>query len=1019
MKYLRTLLCAGAGVVFIVSGLFGQILNHPLTVDGGDLTYISRPDVPDTLRTLAIMVQFQPDEDSRTTGDGQFDLSDGEPDIINPPPHDAAYFEHHLEFAKRYYHDVSNGQLTIEYTVWDQVFTLPDVMGTYSPRTAGDFTEIGNLFEEAWQLASAEAPDIPFEDFDTFIIFHAGVGRDIDLTSIFGFDPTPLDIPSLYLGPQSLKRIFGENYEGVEVGQDDFHIMNSMILPETQNRELDLVTGFQLLELGMNGLVCAMFGSRLGLPDLFNTDTGRSGIGRFGLMDGQAIFSFMGLFPPELSAWEKYHLGWIEPVTVQPGEHTFDLHAVALREPGSILRVPINAREYYLVENRHRNPFGTGQTLTLIQNGEEVTFTVQRDRAGFNAFDISDVGGVVLDAGVYDWSLPGGYVEADDIFYDGGIIIWHIDERIIDARIDENRINADIENRGIRVVEADGSQDIGREFEFLQPGQGSEDGTQFDFWYEGNPAPIYQNRFDANTIPRSKSNTGAPSNVAIYDFSARSPVMQLNVRVGSDHVKIIEGFPYQLDSVAPETSPVPFVDGILIIDNGSLKVIAEDGTLLYTNLMGRERIRVNGTPAWIEVQDMIHILTKAEGDSLVRWRISERTPVGRYPVEKEIIPSFIEEFDEPISAGPALLSDGTALVGTEGGHIYKMDATKHLVTSVSNQRIIDFHIFEDDEWAAAAEQSIITGNDIIIDLPVPIFAATGSMSQGNNKKTIYAFGEATLLIIDLTTAEVNELPVPVRSGAEFGNPIAVDLNRDGISDVIVPKNNALHAFTKSGAVLDHFPYTAGEHSLMSAYPVAFDVNSNNITDLVISNGNDLLQFIDAKGKTAGGFPIAVGENVIGSPVLFDYQNQIALAFTTADGLLYAFNVNAVWNKDAIIWGQERYDNRRTNVQRISYVRTPISDEFLPENRAYNWPNPVYDGTTNIRYYLSEAADVSISIYEMNGDRIASFDGTGYGGMDNEVTWDASNVQSGVYLGRIEARSANQSKVVFIKIAVVR
>jgi hypothetical protein len=75
--------------------------------------------------------------------------------------------------------------------------------------------------------------------------------------------------------------------------------------------------------------------------------------------------------------------------------------------------------------------------------------------------------------------------------------------------------------------------------------------------------------------------------------------------------------------------------------------------------------------------------------------------------------------------------------------------------------------------------------------------------------------------------------------------------------------------------------------------------------------------------------------------------------------------------------------------------------------------------TNIRYYLSENADVTIGIYEMTGEKVTEFDGPGIGGTDNEVRWDAGNVQSGIYLGRIEARSENQSKVLFIKIAVVR
>ncbi len=1024
-------MCAIAGVVFFIVGLFGQFLNHPLTLHGGDsASYISRPDVPDTLRTLAIMVQFQPDDDSRTTGDGQFDLSEGDPGILNPPPHDAAYFEHHLEFAKRYYNEISGGRLTIEFEVWDQIFTLSDVMGTYSPRNDGDFTEIGNFFEEAWQRAAAEAPDIPFNEYDTFIIFHAGVGRDIDLTSIYGFDPTPLDIPSLYLGPQSLKRIFGDDYEGVEVGPDGFRIMNSMVLPETQNRELDLVTGRQLLQLGMNGLVCAMYGSRLGLPDLFNTDTGRSGIGRFGLMDGQAIFSFMGIFPPELSAWEKYHLGWIEPKTVQPGEHMFDVHAVALREPESILRVPMNEREYYLVENRHRNPYGSGQTLTLIQNGEEIAFTVERDRTGFNAFDISDIAGIVLDAEIYDWSLPGGYVETDDIFYDGGILIWHIDERIIDARIDENRINADIENRGIRVVEADGSQDIGREYEFLQPGQGSEDGTQFDFWFQGNPAPIYQNRFDANTIPASISNTGAPSNVAMFDFSERHPVMQLTVRIGSDKVSLIEGFPYQLESYSGSTSAVPFQDGILFVDDGRLRVVDKNGVLSYVQETYDKP--VTSTPAWYEENGSVVLFTRSGMSTVTIW--NTESPENDGPNTIVAIESIDIGFE--ISAGPALLDNGVCLIGTVAGDIISIDGTE--VTTAGSlsdgSEVINLHIFNGNNWAAASKTKVLfrTDDDYEVAFPENIFRSIAYAE--NDEPLVAGIGEESIYIVRPRIAEVpgkinryevshpfikETFSVSISLSKSFGFPIAVDLDKDGIIDIISAIGERLYAFNKSGAVLDYFPLWVSDVPLEDVYTVAADFDGNGMIDVVVSDNNNVIRFYNARGISAAGTPVAVGERVIGSPAVIESEGNIALTFVTADNLLYAYRFSGAWDSDRVLWGQERINNRRTNVQKITFSRQPLSDEFLPDERAYNWPNPVYDGTTNIRYYLNENADVSISIYEMNGEKITSFDAPGIGGIDNEIAWDASGVQSGVYLGRIEARNANKSKVVFIKIAVVR
>ncbi len=1024
MKYYRAFLCAGAGIVFLTLGLFGQFLPHPLSIAGDEIhSYIQRPDVPDTLRTLAIMVQFQPDQDSRTTGNGRFDLSETDTDILNPPPHNATYFEYHLEFARRYFHEVSGEKLTIEYTVWDQIFTLSEVMEAYSPKNPGDFTEIGKLFNEAWQLASAEAPDIPFHSFDTFIIFHAGVGRDIDLTSIYGFDPTPLDIPSLYLGPEGLRRIFGPNYTGVEVGSEGFLINNSMILPETQNRELDLITGRQLLQLGMNGLVCAMFGSRLGLPDLFNTDTGRSGIGRFGLMDGQAIFSFLGLFPPELSAWEKYYLGWIEPLTVQPGEHTLELPAVALRQPGSILRVPINEREYYLVENRHRNPFGTGQILTLIQNGEEITINIPRDRRGFNAFDINDISGIVLDVAVYDWSLPGGYVEADDIFYDGGIIIWHIDERIIDARIQENRINADIENRGIRVVEADGSQDIGREFGFLQAGQGSEDGTQFDFWYENNPAPIYQNRFDRNTIPSSKSNTGAPSHVAMYDFSPRNPRMQVTVRIGSDEVKPVKGFPIQLESATRNTSPVPFLDGILFVDNGELRAVDKNG--IITHIQDPYDKPVTGTPAWHEPEGEIVLFTRSGNSTVTKWNI-ESAGTGEPHV---FIPVTSFDIGGGITAGPVLLENGECLVGTDTGDIISIDDSgQRTIGSISDgSSVIDLHIIDENHWAATTKTKVLYISDEMFELGLQedIYRSVAYSDRGRLR--IAGIGRKIVFItLPVIVEEPNQIGRTMNNfyseitGTEiFGQPIALDLDKDGVMDILPTFDNKLYAINRSGAVLDYFPVKAGDHPLRDVYPVAADFDGNGIMDVALSDNDSRIIFHNGKGASVAGTPLAVGEKIVGSPAVFEYDGKMALAFITDDHVLYAYSFSGDWSGDRVAWGQERFNSRRTNVQVATYPLEPISEEFLPENRAYNWPNPVYDGITHIRYYLSEHADVSIDIYEMNGDRVSSFSGPGIGGVDNEIAWDVSGLQSGVYLGRIEARGENKTNVVFIKIAVVK
>ena len=65
---------------------------------------------PDTLKILAIMVQFQPDSDTLTSGNGQFDLTTAPQRIIDAPPRDSSYFADHLLFAKNYFPKASNGK---------------------------------------------------------------------------------------------------------------------------------------------------------------------------------------------------------------------------------------------------------------------------------------------------------------------------------------------------------------------------------------------------------------------------------------------------------------------------------------------------------------------------------------------------------------------------------------------------------------------------------------------------------------------------------------------------------------------------------------------------------------------------------------------------------------------------------------------------------------------------------------------------------------------------------------------
>ncbi|TLY33312.1 MAG: hypothetical protein E6K56_01180 [Ignavibacteria bacterium] len=152
----------------------------------------------------------------------------------------------------------------------------------------------------------------------------------------------------------------------------------------------------------------------------------------------------------------------------------------------SVYRVLISAKEYFMVENRNRDANRDGATVTMVRNGQTVLRTWARDTVGFNAFNPDSLYGVVTDVDEFDWSLPGGVSARTGELFDGGILIWHIDENVIEANYDADAVNADPDRRGVNLEEADGSQDIGQSYGLIDPGAGSESGTVLDFWYAGD-----------------------------------------------------------------------------------------------------------------------------------------------------------------------------------------------------------------------------------------------------------------------------------------------------------------------------------------------------------------------------------------------------------------------------------------------------------------------------------------------------------------------------------------------------
>lgn len=1009
---------------FSLSTIFAQIpqrinlqLSHPLSkttsLPGSNKKIQS---TPDTIKIVAILVQFQQDSDPRSTGDGRFDLSNKYYDpvlqkdtVIDAPPYDSSYFADHLLFLKNYYYKSSKGKLIITYDLYGKVITLPYQMQHYSPQKNENLLKLGELYNDAWAAADSF---INFSGYDSlktaFLIFHAGVGRDIDLTSIYGYDPFPFDIPSLYLGLNTLKSIYGVNYEGYTTSEG-FRIKNSLIVPSTELRELDLISGKYLLQLGMNGILCATLGSYLGLPDLFNTQTGKTAIGRFGLMDGQSIFSFNGIFPPEPSAWEKIFLGWVDPIVVSSGNSYYRLKtsSTPLPQDSTIFKVLINSKEYFLLENRNRMPDVTSQVLYLRNRGRVDSLVVTKDTIGFINYDIHSVNGNVVDVKYLDWSLPGDI--SDTGRYAGGILIWHIDENVIDANFASNTINNNIEHKGVDLEEAKGSQDIG--VTYSTPfGDFTGDGLFVDFWYNGNhyvPSNVYKNAFTPESYPNSLSYSLANSNIYITEFDSISAIMKFRISIGG-YLTPLAGFPKYIGGIITDLTQPSAID---INGDGKDEIIINNGTDIFAfTHTGNSFLDSNSNGLLLRNFGYLPVSQSfSQYFNTSRWLItsgysSGSTTIGLFKFNNiGTTDSVLFTTNFTPTAPPLVFDSNKVVLGLSANNlnkIYEISLASSFagIVDSSNKPIHYFSKLDNVNYRFSSIDST--------------YFMIGNLTGANSRDSIFISQQGVIRIND------KFITLPYSFSRINSNPILADINKDLKQEILFVADNKLYAITSAGILLENFPVNFNKK--ITSGLICGDINGDGIYEVIFVTSEGDLYAYGTNGSVVKGFPVKVGINTTTVPAFVNLNDTLGIVVYSGDRYLYAFKTSFRYDESKLLWKGFLKDKYYSNNNFFGTFSQPVFSEKLPANKVYNWPNPVYDNKTYIRYYINgTASSVKIKILDLSGELVTELQGTTYSNTDNEIPFDVTKIQSGIYYGVIEAVVDGTKETKIIKIAVVK
>jgi hypothetical protein len=327
--------------------------------------------------------------------------------------------------------------------------------------------------------------------------------------------------------------------------------------------------------------------------------------------------------------------------------------------------------------------------------------------------------------------------------------------------------------------------------------------------------------------------------------------------------------------------------------------------------------------------------------------------------------------------------NNTLNAGTESGKIFTLDLGSQIITydSVSARKIIQLTTenvsaktlisFIDDQNKFVSGTDIIYGqkidpqSDRIIVSNSNTLSLNGVISQNLGITTIYS------------------------------SPVPADVNKDGNIDIVFTADNKLFVINQHGVLLDNFPFSvAGLNKISSGCAVA-DLNSDGIYEIIFGTVDGRVYAYGSNGKILDGFPLATGGEIKSTPAIINSAGNFGLLIYSQDGYLYGYKTQWSYDSAKVVWRNFLYDKYHINFNSLTSPSTS-GGPCLPTDKVYNWPNPAYGGSTNIRYFLNgDASSVKIKIMDLSGELVTTLTGTTHKGLDNEVPWDITKVQSGI------------------------
>ncbi len=994
-------------------------------------------------RLLVMMMDFVEDTDAATTGNGKFLHSDDEYILdLGKPPHDQEYYWWIMESVRYYYQAASLGCYDLEFDIYPEAaysetdttiiaYTLPHEMSYYNPPGADTDLMISRFeeyFHDVFTTVDADS-SVDFSQYAHFMIIHAGSDYQHDTAG-----NTRADIPSFFIHVG----------EGKEVIVDDGIVIDHACnVPETISQD------------GQYGVTTAVtaheFGHSLGFIDLYSTLTGSPQVGWFDIMDsggmGELIvdeidgeyITIEGGLPTlpsawhRILAWEDYfrengmlvdidELDWSESIRIEPAEKLISgFNSVY----PYFIKIPLTDKEYILIENRQVDPDGDSGlsfkgALAQYPDSPDPGYRVlwyptypstdPRDDPNWE----------------YDLFIPGWQKNGDDgiIYnYGGGLVIWYIDERIIYeegiwedgefySNYDQNTVNALHSKRGIRVIEADGFDDIGNyddgynimgsaydPFYRYYP-RLSESGN-FLGWDNQGIIPGYQPvnedefihtiEFNGSSFPRLETNAGDPFMFGLWDISSYSVDVNIersmSFRYGShlfDEINVIA-----------EYDEITGLSGVTEILGFPSFAVVSHNEIELMNLIGEEWDNyLDVHIPYAQIPSQPQISSDIDGDS-----------------EKEIlivadsiltILDGVEYRQEELSAE---FSDAPLCFDHEGQNLVVYPLADKLIIAGEELPIPGARLSYDGEYLIAANSDHFWFIDPETKEIVSEYELSFSesayypivfLSQTEDEKMCFQVSEGGE-IWRITVEEKQKIfNCSNYSGSAPSQLLLTPLHESGRTWVVFAAGEYLFAITDKGTLAEGFPVYMEDHN----------IEPESWLQSMKLDGEYLLLLQRDTGSR-----FAINE---AGDYRIDYSGvnsgNIAQSSYWYDGIFQELNWFGVEGKENLLKGKLKeiaenpiincgYRNNEYNIfTGINTAETDVPEGF----RAFAFPNPTQDNHAIVRVFEA-GGDINLKLFDIAGNLVQEYNKELEANPHQDIPLELNGISSGVYYARIKSK----------------